>query len=389
MKNKATEHASMFKNLEKLLGNCTPPCMYELLRASGDNEDLTTAIACTMLCSLDSDKSLNKTFYEEPLDALAACQGPASKDALAHMAVHSRNGRIQIEATKRLGTAESPSVKRLLHKLATEGTCNSEGFCQRLTADHMRIAAIEALRALSKPTDSDGEKVLEAIAPEIEQNSDSNVFKTGTMTLATLCKSVHLEDILDSAERCCNQVMSLRLLAACRNLASTALKKKQADISSILCQSLGSLNEHGETDLITNLSELTSKITNADLVGKLADTCSGQSLERGRGQIAAAAFKAYQKNDEHLARAYLRSAEEQANTSSSGECLAGLAACIKAGQEELIADRIVQQSTPGHRELLRSSISLQLFAIYPAFSARAWEASMSTEKPISLRICLS
>ena len=345
------------------LGACTPQQMEEILKVAESSEPETLIFAaCMMICSLEQERPLHKGVWQRPLDALASCGHPAAEAVLLHMVQHAQNARIQIEATRRLGKGISPGTRTVLYGLAKEGSCRGRGFAQEtLGPDHMRIAALEALGAVSKPTDADGTAVLDAIKSEVEQNKDSGVFRAGTVALSRLCKPHHLAEIVQLADVCRIPAMALRLLAACRSLSMSVLRKQQAILSTILCRSLGDLDEQRDGELLNELCDLVPKITDSGLIARLADACTGQSLERGRGRIAAAALRAYPKQDEHLASAYLRFAEYEGNIRPGSCGITGVGACVKAGHAQEVADRVVSQSSRGYQELMRSNLLPEVF----------------------------
>ena len=356
------------RNLIEAMGSCEPanyPGFAQAAAASGP--ETCVAISCAMVCSVNSTTSGETFAYELPLDLLASSACPAATDALLHIAEHARNGRARLAAIVRLGKRKQDKRTRtLLYQVAKEGGPPLTGFRgEAVTQEMMQVAALEGISHLQEPQAADCQAALAALEEDIATGKDSPTFKAGIAAIAATCKPANLQSVIAAANRCKNSSMGLRLLATCSKLDQKHFAKQATAIGDFLLQALHQYVD--ESQLRDRLCELASKCTTPRLVKGLSEQFGADSLDHGRGLIAASVLEAQSQIDDALVHAYLSCARYPSNIQSNSRCIAGLTRCAAAGKAPNIVNRVVlqQQSLEGYRHLLRSDLLLKTVGDVP------------------------
>lgn len=356
------------------MGACTNFELPNILKAAQSiGEEQAIVAACVLICSRPPNEA--SSLLTCSLDALGSCKNLLAGKALLHIVQSSNNGHIQIEAIRRLGSVKDNAAKELLYKIAKGEFKARQGFpgqaCQPDTA-MSRQAAFEALSKLENPCLSDSKAVLDAITQDVSKGEDSGAFRAGIEAFFHVAKPTQLNNILEVATNCHNSQMVLRLLATCSKFDTKVLASKKEAIADCLIKNMQNVREDG--DLLNKLCLLAKAITHKAFIQKLADSFSGDCLDRSRGKITSSALEAYPTKDEALTGVYLKYAQNPDNVQSEGKCITGLAACAAAGHAATIAKQLVIQENNGHKELVRSGYLKTVFANVPGVVITLCEA---------------
>ena len=353
-----TPHVSAFIDG---LGECAPGDLLRLLNSGEMPADLALCASLAMLSSREPQgQKPPEERIQVPLDAIVKSGNPLAELTLRTLAARALNSRVRLEAVRRLGrVATCAATHGLLWNIAREGKAAPTSYQNdTITPDLMREAALRSLAEVPRPAKADVDVILEVLSQEVP-NGDSLVFRAGALALMSAAAASDLERISDLAEKCSQGLTALRIVCAFSRLPERALRKAKARIVPLFIRALSQPQQ--DQELLELAKEIARRLSCQELVQGMSEHYSGDSLEHGRGSIAAAAMDAYGSPDEPLVKAYLAFARADCNVHDGSRCLAGLQRCGQGGQAQQIVARLVRgHSHPGYRRLLTSGAAIRV-----------------------------
>jgi len=337
----------------------------ELVRAiqqwSDPNCPSLLVAVCACLCAMEPDSPrLSNDELGYVLDILTNHGHDSAAVALRSMAESAANGRVRVEAVRRLGrVSDKLDVRALLRKTITKASnqCGFRG--DEVDADDFKQAAAEALGDLSEPCDEDVALLIGVMSSVAGPNNDTPLFRKAAESLRKIARVDDVGHIGELAKKLGATPVALDVLAAASKFAPAVLEAQ----SEILARSLTDCLRHASAReaLGKHLETLARNLASACVKAGIAERGAEAGPHGAVGRIVWAAMTAHEVVDDAFCRACVRLAGAPASVGRDTPLLPQLKRCVDAGFGKRIAGLLSRSGAEGHKKLIESGLLREVY----------------------------
>jgi len=346
----------------KELGNFTRERLVAVLKKPLDSKsEIPVMLAVAALASIEPHGHRPQDeFIQSALDVLASSAIPTAGDFLWQAAEHAQNARIRIEAIRRAGPFAQAERRDLLRRWASEAFTPAVMFQNdQIDSDSIKEAALTALGQVKNPTKEDIDVIVSALSPPAGQAKFSpRVFHAANAAYWNIGDCASLLDLVRLLTNRRDDI-GLYLTALAAKFSASELQPFADELRKAFVECAHQWPS--DQPRLSRLEALAKIIATPAFLQDWASRYGGDALDHGRGRITMKLLEEFKEPSEGVTKGLLILAQWPNNLLPDGPILQGLTRCSAAGFGKVIARRVVEQSSDGHRRLVETGTVFRLY----------------------------